>query len=132
MTNISLYLIFDKIWNLEKCPLNIKNWQYFLFLFFSLYKNTFFWILFFNSSRKRKGNLVTQIENIRNTWNFSLLLLVIGIHSHHLTEENKKNKTYRSSRSEVFCKYGVLKDFAKFTGTHLYWSLFLIKLQRES
>ena len=30
---------------------------------------------------------------------------------------------------EVFYKKGVLKDFAKFTGKHLCWSLFLIKLQ---
>ena len=33
------------------------------------------------------------------------------------------------SRSEVFCKKGFLKDFAKFTGKHLRQGLFLIKLQ---
>ena len=38
-------------------------------------------------------------------------------------------QTYRSSRPEVFCKKGVLKNFAIFTGKHLCWSLFLIKLQ---
>ena len=27
----------------------------------------------------------------------------------------------------MFYKIDVLKDFAKFTGKHLYWSLFLIK-----
>ena len=27
--------------------------------------------------------------------------------------------TYRSSRPEVFCKKGILKIFAKFTGKHL-------------
>ena len=32
-------------------------------------------------------------------------------------------------RSQMFFKIGVLKKFAKFTGKHLYWSLFLIKLQ---
>ena len=30
---------------------------------------------------------------------------------------------YRSSRPEVFCKKGVLRNFAKFTGKHLYQSL---------
>ena len=35
----------------------------------------------------------------------------------------------RSSRPEVFCKKAAVKSYAKFTGKHLYWSLFLIKLQ---
>ena len=30
---------------------------------------------------------------------------------------------------EVFCKTGALKYFANFTGKHLRWSLFLVKLQ---
>ena len=33
----------------------------------------------------------------------------------------------RSSRSEVFCKKGVLKNFAKFAGKHLRLSLFFNK-----
>ena len=36
---------------------------------------------------------------------------------------------YRSSHSQMFFKIGVLKNFVIFTGKHLYWSLFLIKLQ---
>ena len=36
----------------------------------------------------------------------------------------KSLKTYRSSRPEVFCKKGVLENFAKFTGKHLCHSLF--------
>ena len=35
----------------------------------------------------------------------------------------------RSSRSLMFVKIGVLKNFANFTGKHLRCSLFLIKLQ---
>ena len=35
---------------------------------------------------------------------------------------------YRSSRPEVFCKKGVLRNFAKFTGKHLCQSLFFIKV----
>ena len=35
----------------------------------------------------------------------------------------------RSSRPEVFCEKGVLRNFAKFTGKHLCQGLFLMKLQ---
>ena len=35
----------------------------------------------------------------------------------------------RSSRSQMFFKISILKNFAMFTGKHLCWSLFLIKLQ---
>ena len=34
----------------------------------------------------------------------------------------------RSSRSEVFCKKGVVKNFAKFIGKHLCQSLFFNKV----
>ena len=34
----------------------------------------------------------------------------------------------RSSRPEAFCKNGVLRNFAKFTGNHLYQSLFFNKV----
>ena len=35
----------------------------------------------------------------------------------------------RSSGSQMFFKIGVLKSFAMFTGKHMCWSPFLIKLQ---
>ena len=35
---------------------------------------------------------------------------------------------YRSSRREVFCKKGVLRNFTKFTGKHLFQSLFFNKV----
>ena len=38
----------------------------------------------------------------------------------------------RSSRPEVFCKKGVLTNFSKFTGKHLFQSLFLIKLHASA
>ena len=38
-------------------------------------------------------------------------------------------ETNRSSRSEVFYKEGALKNFVKFTGKHLCWSLISAKLQ---
>ena len=36
---------------------------------------------------------------------------------------------YKRQPPEVFCKKGVLKNFANFTGKHLCWSIFLIMLQ---
>ena len=44
------------------------------------------------------------------------------------------SSTCRSSRSEEFYKIGVHKNFAKFTGKHLYQSFisFLIKLQASN
>ena len=38
-------------------------------------------------------------------------------------------KMFRSSCSQIFFKISVLKNFANFTGEHVCWSLFLIKLQ---
>ena len=35
----------------------------------------------------------------------------------------------RSRRSQIFFKVGVLKNFTDFTGKHLCWSVFLIKLK---
>ena len=35
---------------------------------------------------------------------------------------------FRSSRPEVFCKKGVLKNFAKFTGNHVHQNLFFNKV----
>ena len=42
------------------------------------------------------------------------------------------NFFFRNRRLEVFCQKGVFKDFAKFTGKHLYWSFFLIKSEAWS
>ena len=35
----------------------------------------------------------------------------------------------KNSQPEVFCKTGAFKNFSKFTGKHLYQSLFLIKAE---
>ena len=47
------------------------------------------------------------------------------IHCHPL----RNLRTARSSRSQIFFKINVLENFAIFTGKHLRWSLFVIKLQ---
>ena len=40
----------------------------------------------------------------------------------------KDPNDYRSSRPEVFCEKGVLKNFAKFIGKHLWQNLFFNKV----
>ena len=39
-----------------------------------------------------------------------------------------QDTTFRSSRPEVFCKKGVLRNFVKLTGKHLCQSLFFNKV----
>ena len=47
-----------------------------------------------------------------------------------LQEANLRESIYKSSRPEVVCKIGLLRNFAKFTGKHLYQRLLLIKLPK--
>ena len=47
-----------------------------------------------------------------------------------INDSKQRNQAkIRSSRSKMFFKISVLENFAIFTGKHLCWSLFLIKLQ---
>ena len=46
----------------------------------------------------------------------------------HSVESGHANVSYRSSRPEVFCKKGVLRNFTKFTGKRLCQSLFFNKV----
>ena len=45
-----------------------------------------------------------------------------------LRKLGKEEFINRSSRPEVFCRKGVLRNFAKFTGKHLCQSLFFSKV----
>ena len=45
-----------------------------------------------------------------------------------MKQKKKLSQTYRSSRPQVFCEKGVLRNFTKFTGKHLCQSLFLNKV----
>ena len=47
---------------------------------------------------------------------------------HYNTDVCKDASDYRSSRPKVFSKKGVLRNFAKFTGKHLYHSFFFKKV----
>ena len=49
------------------------------------------------------------------------VLYMVSLHGNKTLERT-------TSRPDVFCKKDVLKNFAKFTAKHLYWSLFSIKV----
>ena len=52
----------------------------------------------------------------------------IQVHKRSLSKNNNNKTDDRSSRPEVFCKKGVLRNFIKSTGKHLCQSLFSNKV----
>ena len=55
-------------------------------------------------------------------------LILTGIYNTYISIHSHKMMASRSSRPEVFCKTGVLGNFAKFTGKHLCQNLFFNKV----
>ena len=87
-------------------------------------------ILFLYLSLSSGDNLWFTIQQVMkfvfvdyNSW-FTYLICWISKFS---SKEKFFAVYFRSSRSQMFFKIGVLKTFAKFTVKHLCWSLFLIK-----
>ena len=75
------------------------------------------------NTRKKKWLLCCSHNANKN--NISKYLLCL---SKSLDTNTLANIITRSSRTEVFCKKGVLRNFAKFTGKHLCQSLFFNKV----
>ena len=81
----------------------------------------------FNANRSKLKSLLLQTSNYK--------ILGIVFAKTDLSEESKKDSkkrysmNFRSSCLGVFSKKGVLKNFEKFRGKHLCWSLFLKNLQ---
>ena len=82
-------------------------------------------------------HIISQHHNnvVAITWhNVKLHVIVIPIFNVVLISDKDENTInngkhfvlfyFRSSRPEVFCEKGVLRNFAKFTGKYLYQSLF--------
>ena len=57
----------------------------------------------------------------------SVILNRLDLGFYGLQKKNSFGANSRSSLPEVFCKKGVLRNFAKFTGKHLCQSLFFLK-----
>ena len=92
-----------------------------------------FWKL--NAKTIPKSFPIPKAENILDNMYEADVFTVLDLKStywHIPINEVDKHKTAfvipRSSRPEVFCKNGVLRNFAKFTGKHLYQSLFFNKV----
>ena len=72
----------------------------------------------------------------KEIWKFSACFVFLRnfgssfVSSNYLTQNQVMAKltNFRSSRREVFCKKGVLRNFTKFIGKHLYQSLFFNKV----
>ena len=65
-----------------------------------------------------------QEFNLCTYINFELPSAFVYVPCELLEEQAVLYGNNRSSRREVFCKKGVLRNFAKFTGKHLYERLF--------
>ena len=57
------------------------------------------------------------------------VLVIIHIYRYNSEYKLIRCENHKSSQWRWSVKEGSYKNFAKFTGKHLYWSLFLIKLQ---
>ena len=58
----------------------------------------------------------------------NLVVLSVFSFKGHIRELGRMGIHFRSTRPEVFCKKGVLRNFAKFAGKHLYQRLFSNKV----
>ena len=85
-------------------------------------KNSLNNILYRKFSLNFKQHSKTRKESL-NEMSFNKILYTARIYLNLIT-----SKAFRSSRLHMFYKKDVLEDFAKFTGKHLCWNLFLIKL----
>ena len=61
-----------------------------------------------------------------------LIFIIQVLYFYKFAKSFHKVRTDRSSRPEVFCKKGVLRNFVKFTGKHLCQSLFFNKVAGQN
>ena len=135
--NISTLSTFFFYWRLSpgnKVTLSIRvllSWRH-----NSSETRELFWHWFY--SRKcifqQSGSVIFRILVTETDRPLPRILKLIGCNAHPIFAHSSSVPTFlfetvRSSRSQMFFKIGVLKIFSIFTGKHLCWSLFLIKLQ---
>ena len=75
----------------------------------------------------REGSLIIPTEH-KNTSMWPQITVLLSTERIRI-KKNVFQAKDRSSHSQLFFKIGVMKNFATFTGKHLCWNLFLIKLQ---
>ena len=78
---------------------------------------------------KKSLNTPSRTFSLKKRTSFKLNVFLIRFLPYLYTARKWLNlitsKAFRSSRSQMFYKIGVLKNFVKLTGKHLYWSHFL-------
>ena len=71
-----------------------------------------------------QDDVVVFEKHLKTTKVFTKLSKLLQIARQNNQNIHQLRLIYRSSRPEVFCEKGVLRNFAKFTGQHLCQSLF--------
>ena len=88
-----------------------------------------FQIELFSQCGTQTHNRIVHKRTVNHLAKLALKYLPLRIHRKLARiDEAKHFKKFRSSRPEMFCKKGVLRNFAKFTGRHLCQSLFFNKV----
>ena len=78
----------------------------------------------------QKGFVKWAVAKLCEEGAFCSVYIISGLVNYSCKTSSSSNNLngYRSSRPELFCKKGVLKNFGKFTGKLLYQSLFTLAL----
>ena len=110
--------------------INWKQWNFLLSIFLYLVNNRLLWInsftyLVLNNAKRACFSVFVSLSHYIIRWRLSW---ITGM-SFLQPQLRRDNSLYWSSRSRVFYKIGVLKNFALFAEKHLCWSLFFIKFQ---
>ena len=101
------------------------------------YKRTTLKISGISKGNRFSGSLQTFLKLGTTTYIFNYVDFYLSFCSFYLKQKNNhflkildSHSPFicRSSRSQMFFKIGILKNFANFTGKHLCWSLFFNKV----
>ena len=121
--------LFNKVAGLKVCNFIKKTLRHrrfpVKFSRTSYFKKQFWWLLLSIHLRLHKYFLLNMFHVELISWCGILQYIYTRLYQCCFFKYRKA----RSIRPDVFCKKGVLKILAKFTGKHLSWSIVLIKLQ---
>ena len=84
-----------------------------------------------NGTSAWKGSIHFSMLHFYTPWKQQKILQIFRAYRNAIFGRNKLicfQNAFRSSRSQMFFKKGILKNFVIFTGKHLCWSLFFNKV----
>ena len=73
-----------------------------------------------------------HFQIILSLWYLEVMTDLLCVYCWKIFEQIVTVAYLKKQQPEVICKKGALKNFTNFTGNHLCWSLFIIKLQRPA